>query len=116
MAFGELKVYIQSRPWEDGIDLYFVEEREDGRRAVAKPLQFEMELKEEMEMIGEPTLRLSGRWGNQILKAFADALQREGIKPASDAEMKGKFEATQYHLEDMRKLLDLKRDENTKVD
>ena len=104
---SELKVFIKTRPWDDGVDLYFIEERADGKRSIVKPVQFEMETLKESQMIETPTLRLNGMWGRQLLQAFSEALQKEGIKPESDSKLEGKLLATEYHLEDMRELLEL---------
>lgn len=50
--------------------------------------------------VKEPTLRLN----NEQLIAFADALNNAGINPRKEF-TEGKLEATEKHLEDMRKLV-----------
>ena len=56
----------------------------------------------------KPTLRFTGLWSGEILKALAEALDDHGIKTDSDAKIEGKLRATEYHLEDMRSLLGLR--------
>ncbi len=42
-----------------------------------------------------------------ILRALSTWLNNKGIRPDEESIIKGKLEATKYHLEDLRKLLDL---------
>ena len=53
-------------------------------------------------------MRIPSHIVNDLFKALADALDQQGIKTEMDAKIEGKFEATKYHLEDLRKLLKLK--------
>ncbi|MEK6881422.1 MAG: hypothetical protein AABY22_17495 [Nanoarchaeota archaeon] len=55
--------------------------------------------------ISKPTLQLTP----EQLQSFADALNEIGFNPKQGF-MEGKLEATEKHLEDMRKLLKLKRE------
>ena len=44
-----------------------------------------------------------------LTKPLADALAEMGVKTDSDAKLTGTVEATRYHLEDLRKMLKLKK-------
>ena len=86
----------------------FVEER-GGVTYAAKhcPIEF-VEWPEGTEH--EPTFRIRGRdLGNSLLKQLADALSEVGIRTDHDYKIQGKLEAVQYHLEDLRTLLKLKK-------
>jgi len=50
-----------------------------------------------------PTLYLD----SDMLKPLAEALDNIGIRTDKDAKIEGKFEAQNYHLEDLRRLLKL---------
>jgi hypothetical protein len=49
-----------------------------------------------------PLLVLPMRMGDNVLKLLADHLQQSGIKTEKEDHLKGKLEATEKHLEDMR--------------
>lgn len=50
-----------------------------------------------------PSLRLP----SGVIKALMPALQAHGIKPPDEHKIAGLYEATKYHLEDLRKLLNM---------
>jgi hypothetical protein len=58
----------------------------------------------EGEYVEKPSLRLPFHMSEPFFRAFAEALDRQGVKTESDAKIGGLLEATRYHLEDMRKL------------
>jgi len=93
-----------------GIELFIFEERGDGKFSVALPTQltFKTMADEEVAQIIEPSLKLPGNIGRALLQAFAEALDKDGIKTDKDAKLQGTIEATKYHLEDLRTLLKLK--------
>ena len=45
----------------------------------------------------------------ELLKAMADLLEEEKIQTDSQHKIEGKLDATKYHLEDLRKILKLKK-------
>ena len=93
------------RIWHNDLSLTnevaFLQEREDGWYVV-KPIKFDYVKYIEGESI-QPTMTLSDR----ELTIFAEALSRNGIQTDSDHKIKGKLDATLYHLEDLRSLLKL---------
>lgn len=104
-----VEVRFNRSVWNDALEIYLIERREDGRIAVGLPakLEFKMLTESDMGSIQEPTFKLNGFWGKAFLQAFADALDKDGIKTDKDAKIEGTLTATRYHLEDLRSLLKL---------
>ncbi len=97
-----LKVYIQSIDYGFETGITFIEEKHDGKRYIAKPVNLEFV---ELEAGSNPTLRLSNSTSGEFLKALAEALDKNGIKTESDFKIQGLLEAKNFHLEDMRSLV-----------
>lgn len=89
-----------------GLEIIFWEER-DGKVYAVQPM--EMIFKEcPGGATTGPSLRIAGAYANEFMKAFAEALDKKGVKTENDHKIAGTLEATRFHLEDMRKLLKLK--------
>ena len=58
----------------------------------------------------KPFLTLSGMMAREFFLALGKALDEKGFRPDSAAKIEGTLKATQYHLEDLRKMLKLKKD------
>ena len=99
----EIKVFIRPELYGDGVEIVFIRER-DGKRYVAKCVNLEFVEIEEGKAI-EPTLRLNRFLAPKFLKALVEALDKEGVKTENDYKLQGILEATQKHLEDMRRLV-----------
>ncbi len=101
-----LEVHIERSPLGT-VDIYFIDRR-SGRTRVAQPLQlvFEEVNPGEAPRHG-PTLSLDDMWGEELLQAFADALDKRNIKTDKDAKIEGTLGATREHLQDLRRLLKL---------
>ena len=67
------------------------------------------ELKPGEEIPEEFTMKIPQQIVGPFFKAFAEELDKQGIKTEMDAKIEGKLEATVYHLEDLRQLLKLKQ-------
>ena len=50
----------------------------------------------------KPFIKLSSHMARHIFKAMADYTSKEGVKTVDENLLKGKMEATEKHLEDMR--------------
>ncbi len=102
-----LEVHIERTPLGT-LDIYFIDRRGD-RLHVAQPVDliFEEVQPGEAPKHG-PTLRLYDGWGEELLQAFAEALDKRNIKTEKDAKIEGTLEATRFHLEDLRRLLKLR--------
>jgi hypothetical protein len=61
----------------------------------------------------EPSLRFN-HFDGDILKEIADTLEEKGIKRENETRLEGKLAATEYHLEDLRRMLKLRPKEEGK--
>lgn len=52
-----------------------------------------------------PSFTIPHSISESVKRALSDVLDEHGFKPASEAGLRGKLEATERHLEDMRKLV-----------
>ena len=96
------KVYIY-REWDDAVRIAFVVTR-NGIRHIAKPVDLIFTpMNEEAE--NPPTLKLSSGNAGNFFSAFAEALDKQGIKTENDFKIQGKLEAKESHLQDMRRLV-----------
>ena len=78
-----------------------------GRRYFAQPLNLIFEEIKEGDMV-KPTIEISSFMAEDFLRAWADALKEYGIIKKETTEINEALEATRYHLEDLRQLLQLK--------
>ena len=104
-----IKARLELRPGWDQYDLHIFEKRRD-ELFVAKPVGIEMVkiVRPRSGILPDlvPFLRIDGIHANELLPALADALALHGFKPPTDEdELKSVLKATQFHLEDMRKLV-----------
>lgn len=100
-----LKVYFNFVDYSNELQIYIIEEKPDGTRYFAKPIKpFEMKKHEEGE-IEDPTMRFTDHIASSFLDALKLEMERHGIKPDSDFKIQGKLDATEKHLDDMRRLV-----------
>ena len=104
-----IKVYIRDTDYGAGKDVWVVNKKGE-ETFILKPFVFEM-IKEERNSFNEPTMRLSGELAEAFLLAFAEALDKQGIKTDNDFKIRGLLEAKESHLQDMRSLV-FKQDVN----
>ena len=71
---------------------------------VVEPLEISTKELKELES-PKPTLRLDKRMGLELMKQFAEALEKEGITTDSQTKSEAKLKVTEKWLEDMRKLV-----------
>lgn len=96
----EYLVSIHRPHFLDGLYLY-IAERHNRELYVAKPMELVFERLER----GTPkqaTLTLPTFMAEPLLRAFADMLHHEQIKPTQQSFIEGELVATKKHLEDMR--------------
>lgn len=110
MAF---QVEIERQPHIGGgaYDIYVFRNTPEGD-TVAAPIEFEFITVDESQRIAAPTMRLFSRDATAFLEAFSRALQREGFETENQSFTKGKLDATERHLEDLREMLDLPKGGN----
>jgi len=65
------------------------------------------EIKQGRPIPEEFVMKIPNHLVSPLFKALAEALDKQGIKTEMDAKIEGKFEATKYHLEDLRIMLKL---------
>lgn len=53
----------------------------------------------------KPTLIIPGVISNEVLKALAEAIHNQGIRPDANSIAEGELKATKLHLSDMRQLV-----------
>lgn len=102
--FEDLQCRIYRDPVFNGVSMMFYTKHSDGKIYVVKPVQLELVPHEEGATT-QPTIQLNGSVAESFLKSLADALDKQGIKTASDDHIAGELGATKYHLEDMRGML-----------
>ena len=104
------EITIYRVPATNLLGIWITQER-DGVIYLAEPLQLTFkETKTGYEP--PPTLEFPYPDSEQFMKAMAEAIDRNGIRTDSDAKIQGIMEATKYHLEDLRSLLNLKGDQS----
>lgn len=81
----------------DSIDLYVGETGDRGFTAIADPLVLRAH---ELGQRFDPTLSLQGAGAQELM----DELWRCGVRPTEGRGSAGSLKATEYHLEDMRKI------------
>lgn len=105
-----IKVFIQSDQWRGGLSFYITEQNEfDHKRYLLRFGKHNITREELKEVysteIPEPTFFLGQSAAQEFLKEMAEKAAERGIKLESDLKREGKLEATEKHLEDMRKLV-----------
>ena len=93
----KVRFYVENSQWYASIRLYARTEYGNGI-AEAQPLSFEAK---EEAAISEPFLEVLPEDAQSLM----DALWQCGIRPTNGEGSGGQLAATQYHLEDMRKLV-----------
>lgn len=95
------RFHIQSAPWANRVDLYFLAYGEDG---VVRALPVTMEEHKNTAIAAEPTMVFRGPEGTAALQSLMDELWREGYRP-EDIGTPGHLAATQAHLKDFRAIV-----------
>ncbi len=97
------EIYFVNEPSSPGLPIEFINIKEDGT-AIATRKVFDPGAAQQ----NPPTLILDEYQTRELIQAFVDIAKEEGIEPSSESKAKGKLEATERHLEDLRKLLKLR--------
>jgi hypothetical protein len=100
------EIYILNQPDRDSVidgDLYQYYTIDKNGEMLGHTVEY----KAGMDTFGtiKPTIKVPTNVADEMIKAFALTASEQGFDV--DSKTKGKLEATQYHLEDMRKLLKL---------
>ena len=98
------KIYIDNSPHYASLGIWI--QYEEGRKIfMVKPVKMELEEVTEMGALPEPTILIPRYAREDFLQAFAAALNEKNIKTPDEHKLQGILQATQYHLEDMRRLV-----------
>ncbi len=88
-----------------GVNIWFIHKQGD-IETVVNPLDFTMTTNLEPHlMMPEPTIKVDRTVSHQFLQGLADGLADTGFRPNELKSKDKELEATKYHLEDMRKLV-----------
>lgn len=113
-----MKIYIRERPNSVLNEIFIIDRPNDFQKGdVWRFLNFKesgdcvitdriFDRGQEIEM--KPTMILDERATRELLQSFLELASEKGIEHDGESRAKGKLEATEKHLEDMRKLLKLK--------
>ena len=101
------EVFFEYRDYANQLEVYVFENRPDGKRAIVEELgnPCVTRLLKEGESIWEPTFSMHGPMAKAFLQAFANCLDKMGVKPEGKPVLENELTATKYHLEDMRNLV-----------
>lgn len=105
------RVYIRYTEYANTVEFAIVRSggNDPGDRTyIAKPVKLEFKEIKAGE-IPPPTLVLRGLVAQDVMQSLAEALDKKGFKTDKDAKIEGTLVATRYHLEDLRKLLNLEK-------
>ena len=114
-----MKIYIRQVPMTLSNEIFFVERPNDLKRGdIIRFINFnkngEASQIEKVHEYGvniestKPTMILTEEQTREMIAAFSEIAKTRGFEYDSESKAKGKLEATERHLEDMRKLLKLK--------
>lgn len=96
-----MEAIARLQPWSKDVEVLLLERDAGGNRgrSIAKPVT--METVPDHALISEPTFTLKPKEAQQLM----DDLWQCGYRPSEGAGSAGSLKATQYHLEDMRRLV-----------
>lgn len=102
-----IQVYVTKHDYGFCTDIYFVQrDLSCGIERVALPMKLEWkDLDKNCIEPQSPSLRIESRLAEELLRALAEALDKEGVKTENDYKIAGVLEATKKHLDDMRTLV-----------
>lgn len=91
-------IEVSTSPGSLSTDIWIgIEDPFSGKTYSAKTVALEFEEIDRAAMV-DPTLRLSGRFGYQLLVDLVKKLSKQGIKPDQEARNEGELKATKEHL------------------
>ena len=91
-------VFVERRNFGRQFDIHMATGVINGKRGIAKPLEFVLGSEDEIHSLAEPAACLSP----EAAQALMDGLWQCGIRPTEGAGTAGSMAAVQEHLKDMR--------------
>lgn len=102
----KFEVYCRYEEYGQFLNVYIFQVFEDGARGLITNLdKMEVTKHKDGAIIEKPTFTLRGRIVEPFLKAFANELERIGIRAEGKPVLENELTAVKYHLEDMRTLV-----------
>jgi hypothetical protein len=100
-----VKVKVDNSPGFGGVGFFMYNEPDySGKIRVVKKFKLETEEIDQHDVIS-PSFVLDHRDAEEFLQEVTNEAAKRGIFPKDFKQQKDNLEATQYHLEDMRKLV-----------
>lgn len=107
MEGNNMKIKAQKNHIFNGMDFLLFEDSPSGKRYVVKPIEIKLEEVKDTDII-EPTFKINDWTAREFIKSMAELAEELGIKTDmqinEERKFEGKLEATEKHVEDMRKL------------
>lgn len=97
------RAYLDRKDWGDGARLMLV--RDDGKPAAVKPFVFQAKPEGFVYDDEDFACAFYGDEHRDFLQAMTNLAWEHGVKPTGLAADESALKATQYHLEDFRKLV-----------
>ncbi len=108
----EFEIYTQEVFERDSIKIYFILRR-NGKTSLGNINErgrvVFSEINPEESVEEKPTMIIDYYYFKIFGKAILKVLDKHGIKPEEESFTKGKLLATEYHLEDLRKIIKLEK-------
>ncbi len=105
-----IRVKTESFDYEGAVRFFIYESRPDGLYILYFKDRVVFEKVAERDCVvdsPEPTFMIPAKIAVEVQRALVDGLSEKGFIPASTEGVRGKLEATERHLEDMRGLVKL---------
>lgn len=102
-----MKARIHYNIATDRIEFWFYEETVNGERRVVMPVGDLVVTRVDPGIAVEPTFWLPAYSAKGLLESLASEIRDIGVKPKDESHLAGHIEATERHLEDVRKWFDL---------
>lgn len=102
------RVFLEKNPCTAMLNLYFIRDDFESRYInFAKPVILSSERKDKYAAGGktDPTLVIDQTLAHQLFLELRQYFEKEGVKLENEHKVYGKLEATEKHLEDMRRLV-----------
>lgn len=100
-----MKIKIVRDDFIDGVNIYFYQEN-NGKKFIIPPIEEELIEIKECEL-AKPTIRLSGISSRELLESMAKELYIKNVKIKNPQLIRGQLEASEYHLRELKELLNL---------
>lgn len=102
-----MKAIIRENPVNNCAEIWIIDTGYRDTISLAQPIKLLFKPVKEGDVFSKPTLKIPR--SNEFFQSMMKELENLGIQSEDELTIKGKLSATQYHLEDLRKLLKLNK-------